>query len=97
MEHNNYIFVIGKNEVNTISTGLTISDVFDVRDRSKKRLILSKIAFQSNYKFFIESNFLKVLNVDQGKNKIILELDENSNKIFRLIDNKAMDLLGAVL
>ena len=97
MENDNYIFVIGKNDLNTISTGLTISDVFDVRDRSKKRLILSKLSFESNYKFFIESNFLKVLNVDLGKNKIILELDEISNKIFRSVDNKAIELLGDLL
>ena len=53
MENDNYIFVIGKNDTNTLSSGLSISDIFDVRDRSKKRLILSKISFNTNHKFFI--------------------------------------------
>jgi hypothetical protein len=96
METDNYIFVIGKNDANTLSE-LCISDVFDVRDRNKKRLILSKLLYNSTCKFFVESNFLKVLSVDNTKNKLILDLDEESNKLFRMLDNKAIDLLGDLL
>ena len=44
MENDNFIFVIGQENINTIASKLTISDVFDVRDRSKKRLILAKLS-----------------------------------------------------
>jgi len=70
MENDNYIFVIGKNDISAISNGLSISDVFDVRDRLKKRLVLSKLSFSSNNKFFVESNFLRVVNIDLAKNKM---------------------------
>ncbi len=43
MENENHIFVIGKNNVKDINNYLEISDVFDVRDCSKKRLVLSKL------------------------------------------------------
>ena len=96
-ENNNYIFVIGgKDDVSNISDNLAIHDVFDVRDRSQKRLILSKLLLNNN-KLLIESNFLKVVSLDLKKNKIILELDSESDKVFRLLDNKAIDLLGELL
>jgi hypothetical protein len=93
----NYIFIIGgTNDVSSISNDLIISDVFDVRDRSQKRLVLSKLLI-NNKKMLIESNFLRVVAIDSNKNKVILELDSESDKVFRLLDNKVIELLGDLL
>lgn len=93
----NQIYVInGNNDLTNILNNLTITDVFDVRDRTQKRLVLSKLMI-NNSKLLIESNFLKVVSIDINKHKIILELDSESEKIFRLLDNKVIDLLGDLL
>lgn len=97
MDNNNFIFVIGKNDYTLVDTELNVLDVFDVRDKSKKRLMLSKLSYGLNKKFFIESNFLPVVNVDLVKNKLILELDNESSNVFRTIDNKVINLLGDLL
>lgn len=92
----NYIFVIGKTNSSIIAEQLNIEDVYDVRDRLHKRLILSKLLF-NNSKLLIESNFLKIIDIDIKKNKLILELDEETDKIFRSLDNKSIELLGELL
>lgn len=92
-----HIYVIGgKDDFANILNNLDITDVFDVRDRTKKRLVLSKLAI-NNSKLLIESNFLKVVSVDSNKNKVILELDSESEKVFKMLDNKVIESLGELL
>lgn len=91
-----FIFVIGKTNSSIIEENLKIDDVYDVRDRTHKRLILSKLMLNNN-KLLIESNFLKVIDIDLKKNKLILELDEETDKLFRTLDNKSIELLGSLL
>jgi hypothetical protein len=91
------IFVIGTdNNFNETIENLNITDIFDVRDRTRKRLILSRLATNEK-KLLIESKFLKVVGIDNIKNKIIIELDNETENIFRQIDNKVIDLLGGLL
>jgi len=91
-----FIFVIGKTNSSVIEENLKIDDVYDVRDRTHKRLILSKLMLNNN-KLLVESNFLKVIDIDLKKNKLILELDEETDKLFRTLDNKCIELLGSLL
>jgi len=91
-----FIFVIGKTNSSVIEENLKIDDVYDVRDRTYKRLILSKLMLNNN-KLLVESNFLKVIDIDLKKNKLILELDDETYKLFRTLDNKCIELLGNLL
>lgn len=91
-----FIFVIGKTNSSVIEEKLNIDDVYDVRDRTHKRLILSKLML-NNKKLLIESNFLKVIDIDLKKNKLILELDDETDKLFRTLDNRCIELLGNLL
>jgi hypothetical protein len=93
----NYIYVIGSNDdFANMLCDLHITDVFDVRDRTQKRLVMSKLAI-NNSKLLIESNFLKVISIDTGKNKVILELDSESDRVFKMLDNRIIELFGELL
>ncbi|AYV80032.1 MAG: hypothetical protein Gaeavirus6_7 [Gaeavirus sp.] len=88
----NYYFIAGKDNLENISK-LEISDVFDVKDKTGRRLILSKLQY-NNAKFYIETNFLKVLSIDVPKNRIILELDQYTENLLSTIDDKCINLIS---
>ena len=94
-DDDNYYWIFDKDSIDKISN-LSIKNVYDVTDRSNRPLILSTLKYD-DCKFFIESTLLRVVNIDPSKNKIFIELDEISEKVFTKVDNICVDLLGELL
>ena len=93
MENIKEIFKIGiDDDIFKPLNNLKINEIYDVRDKSNKRLIFNEILLNNN-KFFIESNFNKVISIDPDTKKIIIQIDDIFRNFFEELDNTILNLL----
>jgi hypothetical protein len=73
---------------------MKINYIANVIDKQNKKLLYCGLENdKTNNKFFIETNFLKVLEIDEKNNKIVVELDAKTYNFFEELDNRCLYLL----
>lgn len=83
------VYKITNNDSNIIND-LTIGEYFPIQDNNNNKLLINKL-LSNNKKLFIESEFLKVIKVEN--NKLLLELPSNYKNFFNILDEKCLNLL----
>ena len=84
-----FFFIPNKTNTNVIDE-LTYDNIYNVKDKSNKHLIFVPINYKQKH-FFIETGYLKIIGI-KG-NKISLQLDDETNKIFDKIDDVSVGLI----
>ena len=80
------LLIINKDKTEKLKE-LSIIDAYEVKDKKMKRLIYVPLNNKKSLnKFYIETNVLKVNNVNIESNYITVELDEESLNIFNDLD-----------
>lgn len=94
---NKHIIVVG-NEDNNYNNfeKLNYISVYDVKDKSKKRLIYAKLNYEEN-RLLIETDYLNLLEIDLSKNYFKVELNENTRNLLDELDNRGVELLDNLL
>jgi len=94
---NKHIIVVG-NEDNNYNNfeKLNYISVYDVKDKSKKRLIYAKLNYEGN-RLLIETDYLNLLEIDLSKNYFKVELNENTRNLLDELDNRGVELLDNLL
>ena len=67
---NKHIIVVGKNE-NSNFEKLNYVTVYDVKDKSKKRLVYAKLNYEEN-RLLVETDYLNLIDFDLSKKYIQL-------------------------
>ncbi len=94
---NKHIIVIGKEDSNYNNfEKLNYISVYDVKDKSKKRLIYAKLNYEDN-RLLIETDYLNLLEVDLSKNYFKVELNETTRDLLENIDNRGVELMDNLL
>ena len=96
---NKHIVVVGKEdtkeEYNNFDK-LNFLSVYDVKDKSKKRLVYAKLNYEGN-RLLVETDYLNLIEVDLSKNYFKVELNETTMDILEKIDNRGVELLDTLL
>jgi hypothetical protein len=71
---------------------LKINDSYDVRDKSNKRLVYNELIINDS-KLYIETNFNKIININNDNRKLCILLDNELHSFFEDLDNKVVLLL----
>ena len=90
--------VIGTNE-NDFETGkfnYVSNNVFELLDKSKKPLFWAQVNYDNN-NFYIETDYLTVLDFNSEMKYIKVELDEKTLNLFNQIDDRAVELLDNLI
>jgi len=90
--------IIGKNENDYESEKFNYSsnNVFELLDKSKKPLFWAQLNYENNT-FYIETDYLNVLDFNQEMKYIKIELDEKTLNLFNKIDDRAIELLNNLI
>jgi hypothetical protein len=96
---NKHIVVVSKEdtkeEYNNFDK-LNFLSVYDVKDKSKKRLVYAKLNYEGN-RLLVETDYLNLIEVDLSKNYFKVELNDTTMDILEKIDNRGVDLLDILL
>jgi len=90
--------IIGTNENDYESEKFNYvsNNVFELLDKSKKPLFWAQLNYDNN-NFYIETDYLTVLDFNQEMKYIKVELDEKTQNLFNKIDDRAVELLDNLI
>jgi hypothetical protein len=90
--------VIGTNENDFESEKFNYvsNNVFELLDKSKKPLFWAQVNYYNN-NFYIETDYLTVLDINSEMKYIKVELDEKTLNLFNQIDDRAVELLDNLI
>jgi hypothetical protein len=90
--------IIGTNENDYESEKFNYvsNNVFELLDKSKKPLFWAQLNYDNN-NFYIETDYLTVLDFNPEMKYIKVELDEKTLNLFNKIDDKAVELLDNLI
>lgn len=89
-----FIYRIGQQSETELFDNLVIKASNPIQDDEGNNIIINKLGLlNSSSKIFIETDLIKVSNIDYINNKIILELDEIHQNFFNLLDLHCSNLL----
>ena len=90
--------IIGTNENDYESEKFNYvsNNVFELLDKSKKPLFWAQLNYDNN-NFYIETDYLTVLDFNQEMKYIKVELDEKTLNLFNKIDDRAVELLDNLI
>jgi len=90
--------VIGTNEndFETEKFNYVSNNVFELLDKSKKPLFWAQVNYDNN-NFYIETDYLTVLDFNSEMKYIKVELDEKTLNLFNKIDDRAVELLDNLI
>jgi len=90
--------IIGTNENDYESEKLNYNsnNVFELLDKSKKPLFWAQLGYNNNI-FYIETDYLTVLDFNPEMKYIKVELDDKTKNLFDKIDDRAIELLNNLL
>jgi hypothetical protein len=90
--------IIGSNENDFESEKLNYvsNNVFELLDKSKKPLFWAQLSYDNN-NFYIETDYLTVLDFNPEMKYIKVELDEKTLHLFNKIDDRSVELLDNLI
>lgn len=90
--------IIGTNENDYESEKLNYvsNNVFELLDKSKKPLFWAQLSYDNN-NFYIETDYLTVLDFNPEMKYIKVELDEKTLNLFNKIDDRSIELLDNLI
>ena len=87
------LFIINKDDIVKIDD-LDIIDAYEVKDKNHKRFIYAPFYNKSSkQKYYIETNLLKVKNINVKGNYITVEPNNIALQVFKKIDEQCVILL----
>ena len=92
---NKHIIVVGKNEDSDFEK-LNYISVYDVKDKSKKRLVYAKLNYEDN-RLLVETDYLNLIEFDLSKKYFKVELNEITMKVLGGLDDRGIELLDTLL
>ncbi len=92
---NKHIIVVGKNEDSNFEK-LNYITVYDVKDKSKKRLVYAKLNYEEN-RLLVETDYLNLIEFDLSKKYFKVELNEITMNVLSNIDDRGIELLDKLL
>ena len=90
--------IIGTNENDYESEKLNYNsnNVFELLDKSKKPLFWAQLGYDNNI-FYIETDYLTILDFNSEMKYIKVELDDKTKSLFDKIDDRAIEILDNLL
>jgi hypothetical protein len=90
--------IIGTNENDYESEKLNYvsNNVFELLDKSKKPLFWAQLSYDNN-NFYIETDYLTILDFNLEMKYIKVELDEKTLNLFNKIDDRSIELLDNLI
>lgn len=93
---NRTIYKIEHDDFDVLTSGLNISEYFPIQDNNSNKLVVNKLSLDKN-KLFIETGFLKIMQVDNTNKKIYVELPQSHITFFNKLDELCGLLLSYLL